>query len=224
MYDFRDSIPIMKFPLEKKRLFLQGPAGKIEVAVNYPADKNPKGIAIICHPHPLHGGTMDNKVVTTLARAYENLNWATVRFNFRGVGDSEGVYDHTIGETEDLFAVIEWIQTQLPHYPISLAGFSFGAYIAANAANQISVAHLISVAPAVHNNNFKAFTYIQNPWLMIIGDQDELVPVPEVKKLAEDLPIKLVIFQEATHFFHGKLVELKKTIIDFLNENDSQLP
>lgn len=113
---------------------VKGPAGKLEVAVGTPIGIDRSALGIICHPHPLHGGTMYNKVVTTLARTLQGLGLTTVRFNFRGVGKSQGEYDHGRGEIDDLLAVAAWLQKEMGHQEIWLAGFSFGAYIAANGA------------------------------------------------------------------------------------------
>jgi alpha/beta superfamily hydrolase len=208
----------MKFPKEKTAMLLEGPAGKIEAVLTSPADSSRKIVGIVCHPHPLYEGNMNNKVVTTVARAFEILNVVAVRFNFRGVGKSEGEYGNFDGEIEDLKAVLNWVETAFPQHDVWLAGFSFGSYIAASVANQKKVAALISVAPAVNHRDFTKFTHIQCPWWVIQGAQDELVPVQEVKEWAEHppSPLKLIVFDDASHFFHGKLIELRECLIQVL--------
>lgn len=209
------------FPTEEKaEFFLAGPAGKLEVRSTWPS-KAPKGVAIICHPHPLYGGTMDNKVVTTLVKAMEELGLATVRFNFRGIGHSEGRYGNIIGEIEDLKAVKVWVNSVLVGTPIWLAGFSFGSYIAAAMADVSSdVSWLITVAPAVNHGDFTHLTHIQCPWLILQGDADEVVPYADVAAFATDppVPVTFITIADASHFFHGKLLQLRELIVRAVNE------
>jgi len=129
---------------------LPGPAGQLEALVSTPQQNARETVAIICHPNPLFEGTMHNKVVTTIAKAFDLLGLTTVRFNYRGVGKSEGEYGETIGETEDCLAIVDWVQKTYPNYSLWLSGFSFGAYISASVANQMAVAQLVSIAPAVN--------------------------------------------------------------------------
>src|SRR5262245_17371247 len=147
-----------EFPLSQNLQFITGQAGQIETIVSPPlpaADQPKKIIAIICHPHPLYGGTMNNKVVTTIARALYDLHIWTVRFNFRGIGKSEGSYANGMGEIQDLTAVLAWVREHFPDYEIWLAGFSFGAYIATSvAAHEKEIAQLITIAPAVTHFDF----------------------------------------------------------------------
>ena len=204
----------IEFPQTNSQFILPGPAGNLEVMTTFSKDSSKNIVGVICHPHPLFEGSMQNKVVTTIAKAFDHLGFATVRFNFRGVGKSEGQYGETIGETEDLLAVIKWVKQALPDYQMVLAGFSFGAYISAKVANQISVLQLVSIGPAVSKFNFKNFTHIDCPWLVIQGDQDEVVPFEMVKAFAENppAPLKLIVMEGASHFFHGRLIELREIL------------
>jgi alpha/beta superfamily hydrolase len=208
----------MQFPQQKTEFFLSGPAGNIEMATTFPTENFEQIVGIVCHPHPLHGGTMNNKVVTTVAKAFETLGLATVRFNYRGVGKSEGQYADTIGETADLIAIVNWVRQSLPDCKIWLSGFSFGAYISANVANQQKVSQLVSIAPAVNHADFTVLNHINCPWLVIHGDQDEVVPIAEIEAWAEHppSPLKLIVFPDTSHFFHGKLIGLRDCLIEEL--------
>lgn len=203
-----------EFIIGENTLTLAGPAGKLEASLHLPESLQPERLAIICHPHPLHQGTMNNKVVTTLARAYEQLGIASLRFNYRGVGQSEGDYGHMTGEIEDLFAVLGWVQQQWPQVKLYLAGFSFGAFIAASVANQWDVESLVTVAPAVNHADFSGLKRIHCPWLVITGDQDEVVPFAEVKDFCDNppSPLELVVFENCGHFFHGRLIDLRDRV------------
>lgn len=213
------------FPTKQNYLLLKGNAGNIELLIS-PANpkipKIPEIVAIICHPHPLHCGTMDNKVVYTTHKALSNIGCHTIRFNFRGVGHTEGIHDNGLGETEDLLTIISWVNTVKPHCKIILAGFSFGAFIAFKASQSDiftdpqQLLCLISIAPAVTNQNYNQS--ISKPWLIIQGEQDEIVPAHLVFQWAESLIPKpeLVKFADTGHFFHGRLPDLKAVIIDYL--------
>jgi len=144
---------------------LNGPTGKLE-ALYSPATKNAKHTAIICHPHPLYGGTMHNKVVYTLHKTLKNLNINTIRFNFRGVGNSEGYYDHGQGEINDAATAYQWTKEQNPNTEIILAGFSFGAYISTILSQNVNTKLLITIAPPIERFNFKD-TNPKCPWLII---------------------------------------------------------
>lgn len=195
---------------------LMGPAGVLEVMTTWPKQTNKVAVGIICHPHPLHQGTMHNKVVTTIAKAFDQIGLATVRFNFRGVGKSAGEYGYTVGESDDLRAVLQWVNTVLPNYSIWLAGFSFGAYITAKVANQqTKIKQLVTVAPAVTHHDFTDFTRIHCPWLVIHGDQDDVIPLVAVKTWVENppSPLKFIVMKGAGHFFHERLIELKELLV-----------
>jgi len=212
------------FLQKKQHLFLlQGPAGQLEVMTTWPAELKSEQVAVICHPHPLHEGTMNNKVVTTVARVYDTLGVPTVRFNFRGVGNSEGSYGDTIGEIEDCTAIIEWLARSLPSMPVALAGFSFGSYIAAKVANDRDIVSLISIAPSVENFDFSQCQQISAPWLVVQGDQDEVVDPNKAiiwAKQHQPQPT-LVVLPQVGHFFHGRLLQLGEIIKDFLTATKS---
>jgi alpha/beta superfamily hydrolase len=204
-----------------EQFFLQGPAGRLEAVLEHPKAPEPVGNAVVCHPHPLYGGTLDNKVVHTLARAFVKLNFRALRFNFRGAGESDGEYDEGRGELQDALAVIEWTRRQVSEVPLWIAGFSFGAAIAIRAAVQTEPQGLVSVAPAA--SRFAAQTQSQPgcPWLIIHGEYDELVDVDETIDWVNDLEPgpELVVFPKTTHFFHGKLVPLRKAAENFVKAN-----
>jgi len=198
---------------------IAGPAGAIEALTACP--KEHAGVAataVICHPHPLHGGTMHNKVVHTLARGFGDLGFASVRFNFRGVGASEGSFAEAEGETADLLAVLDWVRRQRPHDRIWLAGFSFGAYVALCAAAEANVAGLVTVAPAVHLYDFSTLHLPDCPWLLVQGDADEVVPVDTVHRWLSTLkrPPETVILPGVGHFFHQRLNDLRAVLRGFV--------
>lgn len=213
------------FPDSEERFLISGPVGPLEIKAEAPAQDSQSRSSvsvIISHPHPLFGGTMENKVVTTIFRAFHHMGARVVRFNYRGVGASKGQYAEAIGETDDLFAVIRWVESVRPDDDIWLVGFSFGAYVAARAASEISVRkkvkQLITVAPPVHHFNFVELTHILSPWLVIQGDADEVVPPDQVfqwvKKLEHsDNPPKLITLHGVGHFFHRRLLDLRDILI-----------
>lgn len=205
--------------LTKETTFLlPGPAGELEILLSAAPSSPKKAIAIICHPHPLHGGTMQNKVVTTLAKTFQQLQMQTIRFNFRGVGKSTGTYAEGEGELEDLFAVLEWVKEEDPETAIWLAGFSFGAYIAIRAAAVKTVAGLVTIAPPVNHFPFEETPIISCPWIIVQGEADEVVPATEVLAWIETLDPKpiFVPFPGVGHFFHGSLMELRTALLQIL--------
>jgi len=197
---------------------INGPAGKLEVALSEPTSEERSAWGIVCHPHPLHGGTMQNKVVTTLAKTFQGMGVTTVRFNFRGVMRSEGRFDQGNGELDDLLAVIDWVQQERIKNEIWLAGFSFGAYIVAKAATQIPVSKLVTVAPPVQHFPMQHLPPITCPWVLVQGELDDVVPPQEVFAWAEArVPTPTIIrFPQAGHFFHGELAELRARIAEAL--------
>jgi uncharacterized protein len=203
------------FPSEETTFLLNGPAGAIEVLTSVPQDSQIiKGTAIICHPHPLFGGTMHNKVVTTLARVFRDIGVRTVRFNFRGIGKSEGVHDDGRGEVEDVIAIAEWVKRTCPKEALWLAGFSFGGFVAAAAATHLAVKQLISIAPMVSRFRQAHLPPIICPWLIIQGEEDEVISPEELYAWIETLQPKptLIRMPHAGHFFHGKLMELRRVL------------
>lgn len=202
------------FPSSAARFLLEGAAGSIEVATDTPAQSPRLGTALICHPHPLHGGSMQNKVVTTTERALRELGLHTLRFNFRGVGQSQGSYDAGRGEGEDLLLLAQWLRTARPRDVLWLAGFSFGAFVSITRAAAIAPAQLISLAPPVGRWQFEAIAYPQCPWLVIQPEADEVVDAAAVFAWAENLAprVELMRFPNASHFFHGQLTTLREAI------------
>lgn len=201
---------------------LAGPAGRLEAVIEQGSD-TPGFIAIVCHPHPLFGGTMDNKVVTTLTRLVRDKGGVVVRFNFRGVGESQGAYSDGIGETEDLLAVHSWLHQQWPHLPLWLAGFSFGSFVAARGAeilnaNGAPVNHLLLVAPPVHHYPFADIETTGCPVTVVQGEDDEVVPADQVFQWTASTPLQpdVIRFPECGHFFHGRLVDLKEAAASHL--------
>jgi uncharacterized protein len=200
--------------LQREALTLPGPAGAIEAVMEYVGEA-PRFCALVCHPHPLFGGTMENKVVTTLCRTARDAGGVALRFNFRGAGRSQGAHGGGVAETEDLLAVIHWLGQRWPGVPLWLAGFSFGAYVAirgaaALTAAQQSLHHLFLVAPPVHNNDFDAIEELACPLTVVVPEQDEVVPVEDMLAWAGRTPLvpDLVRFPTSGHFFHGQLAEL----------------
>ena len=211
----------MSKPPVTKKLFLDGPAGQLEAILEMPAATSPGGAAVVCHPHPQHGGTMHNKVAYTLARAFLQSGFATLRFNFRGTGASGGAYDEGNGELDDACAALDWMAGEQPGLPLWLAGFSFGAAIAVRAAGERDVDGLVSVAPAVSRFATGLTRQPDCPWLIVQGDVDELVPVDETVDWVNGLEPgpELLIFSGAEHFFHGRLVELRSAVTNFVAKN-----
>jgi len=200
------------FPAERAEFLLTGPAGVLECAVDLPETRHQRpATIIICHPHPQYGGTMRNKVVTILERAMRELGLHTVRFNFRGVGVSEGSFDDGYGETDDLFAVVEWVRRTRPEDQLWLGGFSFGAYVATRAALNLQLGQLITIAPPVDRYEFPNLPRPDCPWLMVQGDEDDVVSVDAVRLYADRIepPPDLVVMHQAGHFFHRRLMDLR---------------
>ena len=202
--------------------FLVGPAGNLQVHVDRPvAASDPPRVAVICHPHPRFGGTMDNKVVTTIARAATDVGWHAVRFNFRGVGASAGTYDEGRGEAEDARAVFEWAAEQWPARRPALAGFSFGAWVAIRLAFAVSPSRLLTVAPPVDRFAGLPARAPGCPWWLIQGMADEVVAADRVIAWAKTLvaPPHIVCLPSVTHFFHGQLGALRGLAREFFQED-----
>ncbi|MGH8373400.1 MAG: alpha/beta hydrolase [Gammaproteobacteria bacterium] len=192
-----------------------GPAGELEALVDSPAN-TPIAVAVVCHPHPLYQGSMHNKVAYVLARAYNDLGAISLRFNFRGVGRSAGVYDEGVGETADTLAAMDWLVARHAGMPLWLAGFSFGAYVALRAQSQRPVTRLVTVAPAVERFDTTAIELPHMSWLLVQGDADEVVLPQAVFDWVDGLatPPKVAVLKGAGHFFHGRLNELRQTVVD----------
>ena len=194
---------------------IAGPAGSLQVLEELPTG-TPAAVAVICHPHPLHGGSLNNKVVHQLAKTFTGLGAACIRFNFRGVGESEGEFDEGRGELQDLLAVVAWAQARWPELPLWLGGFSFGGFIALQGAKQLAPQRLVTVAPAINYFSDNSINLSGVSWLLIQGSADDIVPATLVTGWAAGLDHKpqLVLLEGADHFFHGRLNELKQAIVD----------
>lgn len=212
------------FSQTETAITINGPAGTLEARTQA---GDASGIlagsgyaVIVCHPHPQHGGTMSNKVVTTLVRTYRDLGVATVRFNFRGVGGSEGEFDHADGEVDDLLAVGKWLKEQRPDARLLLAGFSFGSAVAAGAVYRMdAIEHLTLVAPPVERYDYDRDGRFPCPVCIVQGEQDEVVVAEGVIHWSEthlESTHELLRYPEAGHFFHGQLTRLKEDLADIL--------
>jgi alpha/beta superfamily hydrolase len=186
-----------------------GPAGQLEGVVHIP-EKTPQAIAVVAHPLPIMGGTMENKVVTTLARSFVDLGYVTLRFNFRGAGSSEGRYDEGRGETQDAIAAADFMREQFPDLPLLAAGFSFGGYVQARAAEKTRPAHLVLIAPAVGRFDMP---HVAKNTLVVHGDQDEVVELKEVLDWARPQHLAVTVLTGAEHFFHGRLTQLREIVM-----------
>lgn len=192
---------------------IAGPAGRLEAVVEEPASAigRPSLAAVLCHPHPLFGGTLHNKVVHTLARSLRAGGAATLRFNFRGVGASEGTHDNGVGELQDALAAIAWARLRWPGLPLVLAGFSFGGAVAIEAAGSAGPAWLITVAPAVERIRMEAFNPPHCDWLVVQGDADEVIASDSVLQwMSRWAPqARVRVLNGVGHFFHGRLHDLQ---------------
>lgn len=211
LYDGLEEAPCMG-----ENLLIPGPAGALEAILNCPVDKNQfHAIAVVCHPHPLYGGSMANKVVHIISNTFNELGLVTLRFNFRGVGLSKGRFDQGRGETEDLLAVVAWLRDRYPGVPLWLAGFSFGSYVALRAQAELHIDRLLLVAPAVTLFDFTELPTPSVPWVVIQGGRDEVISPEKVsmwvgqQKNSPDY----VWFSNADHFFHGRLNKVREAIM-----------
>jgi uncharacterized protein len=205
-------------------LTLAGPVGALETRLEMPdGDAVPSVFGVVCHPHPLFGGTMDNKVTHTLARSMLECGAPTFRFNFRGVGASGGSFDNGRGETCDLGVVVAEGRRRYPAAALWLGGFSFGAFVALRGAQDLAPVKLVAVAPPVARFELGPAAHPDCDWLLVQGDADEVVPADAVLAWAAQQPQtppsrppQVHLISGAGHFFHGKLHELKPLVLDFL--------
>ena len=198
-----------------ERVILTGPAGELEARIETPQGlEEVTAFGVVCHPHPLFGGTLDNKVVYTIARSFHDLGLPTIRFNFRGVGKSAGSFADGLGETDDTLAVIAAAREKWPEAALWLAGFSFGAAVAIRAAATAQPARLVAVAPAIKRVSLEGVPVPACPWLIVQGDADELVNAQETLEWARPLanPPQIALLPGVEHFFHGKLNDLRDAI------------
>lgn len=214
--------PVPAFPTADGTLHLAAPAGRLEVAVDLPEPGQARaGTCVICHPNPPDGGTLHNKVVTMTARAMTELGLAAVRFNFRGVGESEGTFDNGRGETLDLLAVTDWVRKARPDDQLWLAGFSFGSWVALQGARHLPVKQMVSIAPPVGLRDFAGVLPPPCPWLVVMGEADDVVEPQKVYDWIDTLAEKptLVRMPDAGHFFHRRLIDLRGAIKNGVRRN-----
>ncbi|HHQ14023.1 MAG TPA: alpha/beta hydrolase [Chromatiales bacterium] len=203
----------------RESLMLKAPAGELEALLEEPREIRQRAVAVLCHPHPQFQGTMLNKVVHTLARVANDLGMPAVRFNFRGVGASDGQYAGGLGEAEDTIAVAEWAGQRYPDTVLWLGGFSFGAMVAARAALSLDPAQLVSIAPpAARMAGLLEGRQPACPWLIVQGDADEVVDCESVVSWVNQLEPgpELVVLPGVDHFFHGRLSLLRETLLSHL--------
>ena len=222
--------------MDEVKKIIEGPAGALELRL-YESKKQSRGILVMCHPHPLYQGNMDNKVVTIAVKAFAELGFDTVRFNYRGVGQSEGEYGKGVGEAEDLLAVVDWLKKyyaeksiEIDHSleagsdfnfgPLYLGGFSFGCYVAYRGAGLLNPEGLLLVAPAVAHLNFEELPVPTMPTLVIQGDADEVVSAEATYQFVDRLghPFQLEKLPSVGHFFHGQLLTLKTLIKNYYGQ------
>jgi hypothetical protein len=200
-------------PKTTERFTIDGPAGALEVALNVPPTAPPRGLALVAHPNPVQGGTLDNKVAQTLAKTFFALGYAAVRFNFRGVGASEGRFDAGIGETDDALATLAYARHRFrgEHgpLPVVLAGFSFGCYVQSRVAAVVPAERIVLVGPAVQRFPIAA---VPDGTIVIHGEEDDVVPLGDVLAWARPQGLPIVVFPGCGHFFHGRLPQLQQVI------------
>jgi alpha/beta superfamily hydrolase len=199
---------------QRSDIEIAGPAGILEAVIDVSAEPA-VATAVVCHPHPKQQGTMSNKVVTTVARAFTRLGADAVRFNFRGVGKSAGAYADGVGECDDALAVVAWVRARWPDRPLYLGGFSFGAAVAATIAARVAPAGLVTVAPPVERLR-ESFVAPRCPWLLVHGEADDVVPHGPVLEWARALspPPDVVLLPGVGHFFHGSLAALTRAVAE----------
>lgn len=206
---------LVEAPSPGEHFLIPGPAGGLEAVMASPEHKDGKSpIAVVCHPHPLHGGSMANKVVHVVAKTFAELGIPALRFNFRGVGHSQGCFDYGRGEVEDLLAVCQWVKQHYPDSPLWLAGFSFGSYVAFQAHRQVEAERLLLIAPPVTKYDFDAGMGIDIRCMVIQGGKDEIVNPDKVSAWVQNQanPVSYQWLDEACHFFHGRLNYIRETI------------
>jgi alpha/beta superfamily hydrolase len=204
-----------------ERFEIAGPAGTIEAVLDIPAAA-PQGVALVCHPHPLQGGTLDNKVAQTLARTFAKLGYAAARFNFRGVGASEGVHDHGHGETDDMEIMLAHVRTKFPGLPVALSGFSFGTFVMSQlhqrlAARGDAAERLVLVGAAAGK---WAMADVPADSILIHGELDETIPLQDVFEWARPQDIPVIVIPGADHFFHRKLGHIKNLVTQLWRRAD----
>jgi alpha/beta superfamily hydrolase len=211
---------------ESRNLFLAGPAGRLEAILWSPSAGTPSLAAVVCHPHPLFGGTMHNKVIYQAAKSLDALGLAVLRFNFRGAGTSEGKHDRGQGELGDVRAALDFLASEFPNIPLLVAGFSFGCWVGLQAGcEDTRVTSLIGLGAPVNNADFSYLMQCEKPKLFVHGAKDIYGAVDKLKSLVSSLPgeNKLVVVEEADHFFAGKLDQVNQAITAWLTERHPEL-
>ncbi|MFM9435679.1 uncharacterized protein ACFDR9_002749 [Janthinobacterium sp. CG_23.3] len=208
-----------------EKFTLAGHAGNIEGLLDHPAGA-PRGIALVAHPHPLYGGTMDNKVAQTLARTFVALGYVAARINFRGVGASEGVHDHGHGETDDMALLLAHMRAQHPGLPVALAGFSFGTFVQAQLQQRLVAAgtpaeRLVLIGSAAGK---WAMPAIPPDSILIHGELDETIPLRDVFEWARPQDIAVIVIPGADHFFHRKLQHIKSLVLQLWQRGGADMP
>ncbi len=201
---------------QTQTFFIDGAAGTLECKLDLPAEAAPRGIALVAHPHPLYGGTMDNKVAQTLARAFVALGYASTRMNFRGVGNSAGTHDAGLGETDDMALLLAHMQAELPELPVALAGFSFGTFVQAQLQQRLiaqgqPAERLALVGTAAGK---WAVPAVPANTILIHGEEDDTIPLKDVFDWARPLDLPVMVIPGADHFFHRKLHHIKQLIVE----------
>ncbi|NVJ65141.1 MAG: alpha/beta hydrolase [Gammaproteobacteria bacterium] len=207
--------------MNKNHILIDGDAGQLEAVWDLPETDSGDYVAVCCHPHPQHGGAMTNKVIYTVSRTLAGLGMPSLRFNFRGVGHSQGEYDEGRGEQQDLVKAIEFAKAEYPNRKLWLAGFSFGSWIAALQSHEQAPTQLISIAPPVNRFSFDEFLNPDCNWLVVMGDADEVVDPQAVFDWIDELEPQpqLIKMENAGHFFHSRLVDLREELEAALKEN-----
>jgi alpha/beta superfamily hydrolase len=204
-----------------KKFYLTGHAGKMECLLDLP-EEAPRGVALVAHPHPLYGGTMENKVAQTLARTFVSLGYATARFNFRGVGESEGVHDHGVGEVDDMAIMLAHMQEQYPGLPLALTGFSFGTFVQAQFQQRLigegrPAERLVLVGTAAGK---WPMPDVPNDTILIHGELDDTITLQQVFDWARPQDIPVIVIPGADHFFHRKLGHIKNLVMQMWGRNN----
>ncbi len=206
---------------ESRNLFLDGPAGRLESILWSPSSGSAPMAAVVCHPHPLFGGTMHNKVVYQAAKSLDALGLPVLRFNFRGTGTSEGKHDGGDGERGDVRAALDFLAAEFPNIPLLVAGFSFGCWVGLRAGcEDARVTSLIGLGAPVNNADFSYLLQCEKPKLFVHGGNDQFGDAGKLKSLVESLPgeDKLVVVEGADHFFAGKLDQVNRAITAWMTE------
>lgn len=201
---------------QTQTFFIDGAAGTLECKLDLPAQAAPRGIALIAHPHPLFGGTMDNKVAQTLARAFVALGYASTRMNFRGVGNSAGTHDEGLGETDDMALLLAHMQAELPELPVALAGFSFGTFVQAQLQQRLTeqgqpAERLVLIGAAAGK---WAMPAVPANTILIHGEEDDTIPLRDVFDWARPQDLPVMVIPGSDHFFHRKLHHIKHLLVE----------